>query len=108
MITADKPSPAELKQLDASHLGILWKDGHDSTYSVRNLRLECPCAHCVDEWTREKILKVDSVPQEVKPIRIQPVGRYAFRIDWSDRHDTGIYPFELLRRLCECGQCRKA
>ena len=104
---SEKWFPIELKQLSPDQMGIRWNDGHDSTYTVRNLRLECPCAHCVDEWTRVKILKSDSVPQDVRPVRIQPVGRYAFRIDWSDRHDTGIYPFEQLRRLCECGQCPK-
>lgn len=102
-----KPFPVDLRQLGPSQLGVAWNDGHQSTYTVRNLRLECPCAHCVDEWTREKLIKQETVPLDVRPVRLQPVGRYAFRIDWSDRHDTGIYPFEQLRRLCECPQCRK-
>ena len=30
---------------------IRWTDGHLSRYAQRDLRLACPCAECVDEWT---------------------------------------------------------
>lgn len=96
----------EMKQLGPAQLGILWNDGHESTYNVRNIRLECRCANCVDEWTREKILKAESVPLDVRPRNIESVGRYAFKIDWSDGHDTGIYTFEQLRMQCECAKCQ--
>ena len=39
---------------------------------------------------------------EAQPLRIlgmQPVGNYAYSIDFSDGHDTGIYSFELLREV---------
>jgi DUF971 family protein len=36
----------------------------------------------------------------------EPVGRYALRFHWSDRHDSGIYDFRLLRELCPCEECR--
>jgi DUF971 family protein len=45
------------------------------------------------------------VPADVAPVRIQPVGRYAIQIDWSDGHETGIYPFRRLRELCRCDAC---
>jgi DUF971 family protein len=41
------------------------------------------------------------VPDDVHPVRIQPVGRYAIQIDWSDGHQSGIYPFERLRALMD-------
>jgi ATP-binding protein involved in chromosome partitioning len=97
-----------MQQMDGRTLGIIWSDGHLSRYSVRNLRLECHCAHCVDEWTRAKLLKDETVPQDIKPVKIETVGRYAFKFDWSDGHSTGIYPFDALRKLCECQACRKA
>lgn len=99
--------PVELKQLGAKNLGIVWNDGHNSLFNVRKLRLACRCANCIDEWTREKILKDESVPDDIKPVRIEPVGRYAFKFDWTDGHNTGIYTFDVLRKLCECPQCRK-
>jgi DUF971 family protein len=30
---------------------------------------------------------------------MKPIGNYAYAIQFSDGHDTGIYTFELLRRL---------
>ena len=78
-------------------LGILWGDGHQTTYNVRQLRLLCPCASCVNEMTGVKILKEENVPLSVKPIKIEGVGHYAFGIHWSDGHNTGLYTLEYLR-----------
>lgn len=100
--------PTQLKQISPSTLGIVWSDGHESRLPVRKLRLECRCATCVDEWTREKLIRPESVPQDIHPKRIDSVGRYALTVLWSDGHSTGIYPFEQLRILCECDQCKKA
>ncbi|MCB0416391.1 MAG: DUF971 domain-containing protein [Bdellovibrionales bacterium] len=100
--------PVELNKLDEKRLGIQWNDGHRSTYHVRNLRLECKCAVCVDEWTREKLLKDENVPADIRPSKIESVGRYALNFKWSDGHDAGIYTFDHLRNLCECTECRKA
>ena len=99
-------SPLELKQLGPQHLGIIWNDGHNSLFNVRNLRLKCRCANCVDEWTREKLLDDNSVPLDVKPRKIESVGRYALKVEWSDGHDAGIYTFEHLRAQCECPLCK--
>lgn len=100
--------PTEIRQLDPKTLGLLWTDGHESRYTVRKLRLECRCANCIDEWTRERILKDSDVAMDIKPKHIESVGRYAFKITWSDGHDTGFYTFDQLRTLCECEKCQKA
>ncbi|MFM8316131.1 MAG: DUF971 domain-containing protein [Deltaproteobacteria bacterium] len=100
-------APMSLRQLGADLLGISWNDGHDSIYHVRNIRLSCRCANCIDEWTREKILKDEMVPADIKPKKMETVGRYALQIDWSDGHNTGIFTFEQLRSQCECESCRK-
>jgi DUF971 family protein len=47
------------------------------------------------------------VPEDVKPVRIDPVGRYAIHIAWSDGHTSGIYSFEHLRSICPCPACGK-
>jgi len=101
-------APKELKQMGQKHLGIIWNDGHQSLFNVRNLRLKCRCANCVDEWTREALLKEDSVPSDIRPRKIESVGRYALKVEWSDGHDTGFYTFEHLRSLCECPLCSKS
>jgi len=105
---ADATTPTRIGQQGPRTLAITWSDGHESTYDVRALRLACGCAECVDEWSGEERLDASAVPADVAPVRIQPVGRYAIQIEWSDGHATGIYPFARLRELCECVECRGA
>ena len=86
-------------QADDRTLGIEWTDGRSSRYDVVDLRRKCPCAECVDEFTRKPILKAEDVREDVRPIRIESVGRYALSIRFSDGHNTGIYTFEILRKI---------
>ena len=95
--------PASIQQQGARHLAIVWADGAKSLYEVRELRLACGCAQCVDEWTGEGRLDPDSVAEDVHPVSIETVGRYAIQIEWSDGHSTGIYPFDRLRELAHPG-----
>jgi len=97
--------PLGLGQDGPSVLTVRWSDGHQGRHRVRDLRLACPCAQCVDEWTGEKTLDPTTVPAEVRPVSIDPVGRYGIQIEWSDGHSTGIYTFETLGALCSCPQC---
>lgn len=90
---------------DEKRLNIAWQDGHLSEYEPRYLRQCCPCAGCVEEMTGRPLLDPATVPEDVYPLAIQYVGRYALRFDWSDGHGTGIYPFDQLRRICPCGEC---
>ena len=92
-------TPARIEQKGPRELAIVWQDGHESAFPVRALRLACACAVCVDEWSGEDRLDPASVPEDVHPLQIAPVGRYAIQIDWSDGHSSGIYPFERLREL---------
>ncbi len=90
---------------DGARLVIEWRDGHRSEYLPRWLRLHCPCAGCIEEMTGRPLLNPRAVPPDVYPLDIRYVGRYALTFDWSDGHSTGIYPFELLRSICQCPEC---
>ena len=94
-------TPPKIAQHGARELAIEWLDGVSSLYDVRELRLACGCASCLDEWTGENRLDPESVPEDVRPLQIEPVGRYAIQIEWSDGHSSGIYPFRRLRQLAE-------
>jgi ATP-binding protein involved in chromosome partitioning len=96
---AANPHPTSIRQAGANELAIIWSDGAESSLAVRALRLACRCAHCVDEWTGAETLEPDSVPEDVHPLQIAPVGRYGIRIEWSDGHSAGIYSFRRLREL---------
>lgn len=106
MPAADRTTPDQIRQAGPRALSIRWRDGTESVYAVRDLRLACACAQCVDEWTGAYRLDPTSVPEDVHPKRISSVGRYAIQIAWSDGHDTGIYAFDRLRKLADAAADR--
>jgi DUF971 family protein len=89
---------------DGDHLLLRWQDGLAARISVRQLRLECPCAFCVNEVTGERMLDPDSIPDSMALKDMQPVGHYAYRILFEDGHDTGLFTLETLRRIGEAAQ----
>lgn len=91
--------PTGMRQDGSDVLVLDWSDGSTTRHPVRALRLACRCAQCVDEWTNAPLLDEQSVPADVRPIRIEPVGRYGLQVEWSDGHSTGIYTFDTLREL---------
>ena len=91
--------PVEIGRANEHDVKILWSDGKESIYPARALRLACPCAACVDELTGEIRLIPSSVPQDVRPMKVELIGRYAISVRWSDGHATGIYSFEKLRGM---------
>ena len=92
-------TPVGIAQVGPDRLQVDWQDGRRSLYAVRTLRLACRCAFCVEEMSGRPLLREQDVPEDVRPVRISPVGRYGVQIAWSDGHDTGIYTFEYLRSL---------
>lgn len=76
---------------------VKWDDGKVSTVAARQLRLDCPCATCIDEWTGAKLIVPEKIPQDVRPVAMEPVGNYAVQIRWSDGHETGLYTWRQLR-----------
>jgi DUF971 family protein len=100
-------SPTKLELTPNNRLRITWSDGQIREYSFRELRDRCPCATC-----REKRNAPPPSPlqlpiisaAEAQPMRItamKPVGNYAYSIDFSDGHNTGIYTLESLRGMGE-------
>ena len=96
--------PVGLKVEGSDRLVIEWNDSVRHLLTWSTLRKNCPCAGCRTE--REKpqplmpIIKLEEA-QPAKPRSIEPVGRYAYQIHWNDGHDSGIYTFEMLRKLGE-------
>lgn len=95
-----EPAPLDVGPTpDGTELRIRWKDGGVSDYPPRYLRLMCPCAGCIDEFTGRPLVNPAAVPMDVHPTAIHYVGDYAIRFDWSDGHHTGIYPWDYLRDI---------
>lgn len=93
--------PREIMQEDDRSLRVTWADGRVCLYAAADLRRACPCAHCVNEWTGERILRPESISDDTEIKDVEIVGRYALNFRWSDGHDAGIYSFRYLRELCE-------
>jgi len=93
--------PLGLRRRDPRSLSVLWADGRIQHFDVRDLRLACRCALCIDEMSGRPLLDPASVQADVVPRRIASVGNYALGIDWSDGHDSGLYAFDKLRALGE-------
>jgi DUF971 family protein len=101
------PQPTKLEITADNRLRITWSDKQVRDYTFLELRDACPCATC-----REKRNAPPSPPAllpiisaaDLRPLRItamKPVGNYAYSIDFSDGHNTGIYTLESLRELGE-------
>ena len=94
--------PVALKKEGEDRLVIEWNDGHRSVYPWTHLRTHCPCAGCREERLQPpdpfRILKPSELVP-LKPVKIEPVGTYAYRITWSDGHDAGLFTLENLRAL---------
>jgi len=88
--------PLRVQQQDPQHFTIRWKGGKTLRYSAYALRINCPCAVCVDEWTGKQVLDDTTVPQDLAITAMDMVGRYALAFKFSDGHYTGIYSFDML------------
>ena len=95
-------------KINDGNISLEWKDGHKSLYEAKYLRVNCGCAECVEEWSRRRILDPATVPSDIRAEDHLMVGKYAVQFLWSDEHYTGIYPFDLLRKLCQCADCARA
>jgi len=99
--SAENHSPKSLKG-DRNALLIQWSDGVAHCIPWRVLRDRCPCATCRQKRTEPAPVFNILKPEEAGPVRataMSPIGNYAYQIDFSDGHKTGIYSLELLREL---------
>ncbi|MCZ2340401.1 MAG: DUF971 domain-containing protein [Bacteroidales bacterium] len=99
------PSPTALRR-EGDGLRIDWSDGVSTFVSWQTLRNNCPCATCNEERAKPpnpfQVLSAAEVAAGAPaPLAMRPVGHYAYQIAWNDRHDSGIYPIETLRKLGE-------
>lgn len=94
-------TPIGLRRRDLRTLSVLWEDGHRDDFDVRDLRLACHCALCIEEMSGRKLLDPKTVRPDVSPRVITSIGNYAIGIDWNDGHNSGIYSFDHLHSLGE-------
>ncbi len=97
--------PTKIALVGEDRLEIEWSDGQRREYSFAELRQNCPCATCREkrkappEPTSALPVLQPGEAQPLKVLGMNPVGSYAYTIAFNDGHDTGIFPFVLLREL---------
>jgi len=86
---------------EGDQLRFTWSDGLVSALGIRELRISCPCAFCVNEITGVRQVNPKEIPEDIGLKDMQPVGRYAYRVLFDDGHDTGLFTIEELRSRCQ-------
>jgi DUF971 family protein len=114
--TATTPAKVRVKKTEGTGVEIDWQDGHKSSWNFVWLRNACPCATCHEE--REKTGRPAGEPKPkaqtllmmyeapARPVEVSQVGKYARKFKWTDGHESGIYSWEYLRRVCQCDVCK--
>lgn len=98
-ISEDEPEQIELRQ--SGDLVVTWHDARVSNYNAYTLRINCPCASCIDEDSGQRTLDPKRVPLDIRIESFEMIGRYAVALHFSDGHRTGLYAFKLLQKLPE-------
>lgn len=85
-----------------NELALSWSDGIEQFLPLEKLRKACPCAVCNGE--PDVMGRGDKPSREHKPGSFELksydfVGGYGLNLKWGDGHATGIYSYDLLRRL---------
>ena len=100
--------PQSIRRVDGG-IEMAWSDGARGVYAPRLLRDACPCATCRERRGQPVAAPLLPVlaPEEIAPLAVtamQPVGQYAYSIEFSDGHSSGIYTLEYLRELLPAGR----
>lgn len=96
--TSTAPWPSELRLFkEEGRLEIEFSDGVTQSLPAEYLRVESPSAEVQGHGPSQK--KIVSGRRHVKITMIEPVGHYAIRITFDDRHDSGIFSWAYLREL---------
>lgn len=96
--------PATIEVKKDTGVTITFTDGHVAAFDLASLRRACPCATCRE--LRDHGQEAWPRPGSPLPLAIETAelhGAWGLNITWNDRHTTGIYPFESLRRWSEGG-----
>ena len=116
------PSPTEIRLHKKSRLlEIAFSDGKTFSLPFEFLRVYSPSAEVRGHGPGQEVLQTGKKDVDIE--NMEPVGRYALQITFSDGHDTGIYSWDLLhdygsnqeklwqdylKRLSEAGASRES
>lgn len=76
----------------ADRVHVTWADGRISPFHHQWLRDNCPCPQCVYRVTREQVLEIVDVPENLAPgeVCVDDEGRLC--VAWQDGHQSQFDP----------------
>src|ERR1700756_242487 len=84
------PQIRGLNEVGRYAIGVQWLDGHDSIFSLENLKRHCPCNICRGS------VDGDLPAGGVRLARFARLGEIAVFAEWVDGHET-VYTTTQLR-----------
>jgi DUF971 family protein len=91
--------PTELRlNPEKNRLTIAFEDGERHALSAEYLRVESPSAEVKGHGAGDRPPPVTG-KENVKILKLEPVGNYAVRIIFDDGHDSGLYSWDYLLKL---------
>jgi DUF971 family protein len=90
------PSEIRLKR-DRRSLHVRFDDGAEFDLPAEYLRVLSPSAEVQGHSPEQRQTIAGKV--DVTIAAVDPVGNYAVRLTFSDRHDSGLFSWSYLRRL---------
>lgn len=91
-------TPVEIRMRKTSRiLAVEFEDGSRFDLPFEYLRVHSPSAEVKGHGGGEGLLVTGK--EDVRIVRIEPVGHYALRLVFDDRHDTGLYSWDYLYEL---------
>jgi DUF971 family protein len=90
--------PTEIRVSPARDaLSLLFEDGARIRLTAQRLRVNSPSAEVRGHGGARPPPVTGK--ENVKIVRLEPVGNYAFRIVFDDGHDSGLYSWDYLSEL---------
>jgi ATP-binding protein involved in chromosome partitioning len=86
---------------DAARIQLTWPEGRSVAIANLELRANCRCANCVNEFTGERTNRRDAIRPDIKAEEVRTVGNYAISVKWNDGHSTGLFPYRTIEQLAK-------
>jgi len=99
------PTPTDIQAI-GTEVAIKWDDGTESFITFATLRAASPSAEVRGERDVFGTVYGGEAPRDHRGVEVtswERIGNYAIRFDFSDGHRTGLYSYELLRKLGAAG-----
>ena len=90
--------PVEIRLKDRGHvLSVAFDDGRDFSLAAEYLRISSPSTEVQGHSPTERRIVAGKI--DVAISEVIPVGNYAVRLVFDDRHQTGIFTWDYLYEL---------